>query len=187
MKQQIIVTFLTLSLTGLGAWGQQNEHEQFRKARTAMVGRGNWIGRRIASQEFMDQVGIQGEQAVKLKGELDALDKQAQKLDEDIDKAALEQAEVAKKVLAEPGANDNELMQHVERIGKLRTEQAKLATKRLIVFRDNLTPAQREKVSALLGEEQKRWREERETREKNAPPNKPAGQINNRPTAPKGW
>jgi hypothetical protein len=177
MSQNMMVILLFVSLTGLGAVGQQNEHEQFRKGRTAMGGRGNWLGRRIVSQEFMDKVGIQGEQATKLKAELDALEQQSQKLEADIEKAALEQAEVAKRVLAEPGADGDELMKQVERIGKLRTEQAKLATKRLIVFRDNLTSVQREKVLALQNDEQKRWREERE---KNA-------QNNNRPPAPKGW
>ena len=40
------------------------------------------------------------------------------------------------------------------------TEQAKLATKRLVVIRDNLTPEQREKASAILDEEHKKLREE---------------------------
>jgi Spy/CpxP family protein refolding chaperone len=169
-----------LALTALVTWGQQIDHDQMRKNRAAMMGRGNWLSRHISSQEFMDKVGIQGEQAAKLKTALDALDKQAQTLEEEIGKAALEQAEVAKKVLTEPGASDEDLMKHVERIGKLRTEQAKLATKRLIVFRDHLTPEQRQKVAAVLNDEQKRWRDEREGRERNAP-------NNNRPQAPKGW
>lgn len=179
MKRHILSIFLLMA-TGLSAWGQQADHDQARKNRAAMLGRGNWLSRRISSQEFMDKVGIQGEQAAKLKAELDALDKQSLAIEEDISKAAQDQADVAKKVLTEPGSNDEELMKQVERIGKLRTEQAKLATKRLIVFRDHLTPDQRQKVSALLTEEQKRWREEREAHEKN-------GQNNPRPAAPKGW
>lgn len=195
MKQHVMAGLAGFCLSGVCALAQQNEHEAFRRTRPTLGGRSNWVGRRVTSPEVMEKVGIQGEQAAKLKTELDSLDKQSQKLDDDIQKAAQDQAEVAKKVLSEPGANDEQLMQQVERIGKMRTEQAKLATKRLIVIRDNLTPEQREKVSRLMGEEQKRWHDEREARDKNGAPNRPAAPVNrpaaqpgnNRPPAPKTW
>ena len=185
MNTHIMLLIALPVLACFSAWGQQNEREVPRRPRTTL-NRGNWIGRRVMTQDFMDKVGIQGEQAAKLKAELDALDKQSQALDEEIGQAAQEQGEIAKRVLSEAGANTDEIMKIIERIGKSRTEQAKLATKRLIVIRDNLTPAQREKASALLNEEQKKWHEEREARDKNAQPNRPAGQAD-RPAAPKGW
>ncbi len=186
MKQKTLIIFSVLALIEAIAWGQQNEREQGHRdrGRVAMAARGHWLGRRLASPEFMEKVGIQGEQATKLKAGLEEIEKQSQKIEESIEKLALEQAAIAKRVLAEPGAADDELMQKVEQIGKLRTEQAKLATKRMIVMRDNLTSAQREKVLALMNDEQKRWRDERD---KNPPNNRPAGAQNNRPPAPQGW
>lgn len=46
------------------------------------------------------------------------LDAKASKLEEEINKAALEQAEIAKKVLSEPGASADEIMKIIERIGR---------------------------------------------------------------------
>ena len=166
---------LVCVLAAFAARGQQNDRENAHRQRTTIT-RGNWVAKRVMSKEFMEKVGIQGEQAKKLKVDLDALDKQESKLDEDITKAAAQQADIAKKVLSEPGANVDEIMKIIERIGTYRTEQAKLATRRLVVIRDNLTAAQREKATAILDEEQKKRREERER-------NTPA----NRPAAPKGW
>ncbi len=185
MNKHAIQWAAVLVLACASAFGQQNERDGQRRPRTT-INRGNWIGRRVLSQEFMDKVGIKGEQAAQLKRELEAIDKLSQALDEEIGKAALEQAEIAKKVLSEAGANTDEMMQIIERIGKSRTEQAKLATKRLIVIRDTLTATQREKASAILNEEQKKWHDERDAREKNGPPNRPAAQPD-RPAAPQGW
>jgi len=159
------------ALVAFSAIGQQSDRETARRQRTASP-RGNWVAKRVMSKEFMEKVGIQGEQAKKIKVDLDALDKQASKLDEDIQKAAAQQAEIAKKVLSEPGANVDEIMKIIERIGTYRTEQAKLATRRLVVIRDNLTAVQREKASAILDEEQKKRREEREERERSTPTNR---------------
>lgn len=185
MKKHLTVWIIGALLAGSAVFGQQNDRDGARHTRTAM-GRGNWVGKRIMTPEFMNKIGVQGEQATKIKTQLDQLDKQTQSVENEITKSAMEQAEIAKKVLAEPGADTEEMMQLIEKIGKLRTEQAKLATKRLIIMRDNLTPEQREKASAFLSEEQKKWREEREARDKNAQPNRPGPQPN-RPVAPKGW
>jgi len=145
---------------------------------------GNWVGKRMLTKEFMEQVGIQGEQAKKLKQDLDAIEAQNRTIDEQINAAALQQAEIAKKVLAEPGANVDELMKMIEGIGKLRTEQAKLTTRILVVIRDSLTSEQRVKANAIIAAEGKKRMQERATRrereERNAP--KPL-----RPDAPKGW
>lgn len=164
-------------LTVSFACGQQVEKENNRRPRAgAGLTHANWIANRIASKEFLEKVGIQGEQAAKLKASMEAIDKQSAKLNEQIKIAAGQQAQIAKKVLAEPGANVGEIMAIIEKIGKMRTEQAKLATQRLVVIRDNLTAEQREKASALLSEEQKKWREDKGKAAKN-----------NRPDAPKGW
>jgi Spy/CpxP family protein refolding chaperone len=172
-------------LAAATVFGQANEQEGARKARAAF-GRGNWVGKRIMTPEFLEKIGVKGEQAAKLKAQSDEIEKQSQKVEEEITKAAMEQAEIAKKVLAEPGASTDEMMALIEKIGKLRTEQAKLATQRLIIMRDNLTPEQRQKASAALNEEQKKWREEREAREKAGGANHPANQTR-RPAAPKNW
>lgn len=184
MKKQTIRVWVLAALAVTAVFGQQKEQREQEGARhpRAALGRGNWVGKRIMTPEFLEKIGVQGEQAAKLKALWDGIDKQAQKVEEEITKAAMEQAEIAKKVLAEPGASTDEMMALIEKIGKLRTEQAKLATRRLIIMRDNLTAEQRQKASDALSEEQKKWREERETREKAGGANQPR-----RAAAPKGW
>lgn len=43
---------------------QQSEREQPRMSRS--LNRGNWVGKHVLTKEFMDKVGIQGDQAAKL-------------------------------------------------------------------------------------------------------------------------
>lgn len=186
MNKRITCVALLAGLTACAVWAQQNEQDGGARHPRLSLGRGNWINKRMMNQEFLDKIGVTGEQAAKLKAKTDELEKESQKVEEEITKAAMEQAELAKKVLAEPGADTTEIMALVEKIGKLRTEQAKLATRRLIVMRDNLTAEQRQKASALLAEEQKKWREEREARDKAGAANRPANQAR-RPPAPKNW
>ncbi len=181
------IRFLTCfaCLTAAAAFGQpQAERDQPRLPRS--LNHGNWVGKRVLTKDFMDKVGITGEQAAKLKAELEAIDAQSSKLDEGITKAAIEQAEIAKKVLAEPGAKTDEIMKIIERIGQYRIEQAKLATQRLVVIRDNLTAVQREKASALLSGEGKRRLEERAARLEREERER-GGAQSNRPATPKGW
>ena len=166
----ILAVFMTAM-----ANGQQNDRDTTRRQRVG-INRDNWIAKRVTSKEFLEKVGIEGDQATKLKASMESIDKQSAKLSEDIKQAAIKQAEIAKKVLSEPGANVDEIMKIIEQIGKWRTEQAKLATQRLVVIRDNLTAEQRAKASAILMDEQKKGRE---TKERAAQPNRPA--------APKGW
>ena len=180
------VISLLLTVAALSGFGQPpvNRGEAPRQSRS--LNYGNWVGKRVLTKEFMEHVGIQDEQAKKLKQDLDALEAQSLKLDELINQAALEQAEIAKKVLSQPGASVDEVMKIIERIGKLRTDQAKLTTQTLVVIRDSLTAEQREKANALIAAEgQKRMKEravrrEREEREHN-------GKQPPRPDAPKGW
>ncbi len=182
----IRVISLLLTMAAASGFGQppNNRGEAPRQSRS--LNYGNWVGKRVLTKEFMEHVGIQDEQAKKLKQDLDALEAQTLKLDEQINQAALEQAEIAKKVLAQPGASVDEVMKIIERIGKLRTDQAKLTTQTLVVIRDSLTAEQREKANALIAAEgQKRMKEraarrEHEERERN-------GKQPPRPVAPKGW
>ena len=155
--------------------GQQPKEENPHRPRT--INRNNWIGKRVLTKEFMEQVGLQNAQAEKLKADLEAIHAKSQKLEESINRDALQQAEVAKKVLSEPGANTDELMGIIERIGQSRTEQAKLATRQLIVIRDSLTAEQRAKATDIFTAEGKRRMEiraaeraARELREKQAFP-----------------
>jgi hypothetical protein len=181
----IRVVFPFFLLAAAIATGQpQAAREQARVPRS--LNHGNWVGKRVLTPEFMEKVGIRGDQAAKLKAEMDALDAKSGQLDEVINKAAAEQAEVAKKVLAEPGAKTDEIMKMIERIGQYRIEQAKLATQRLVVIRDTLTPEQRQKASELLNVEGKRRFEERAARlEREEKERK--GATPHRPAAPKGW
>ena len=184
MITRFLVCFMML-VAGL-ALGQQPNFRGDQTRMSRSLNYGNWVGKRVLTKEFMDQVGLQGEQAKKLKADLDALDVQFTKLDETINQAALEQAEIAKKVLSEPGASVDEVMKIIERIGKLRTDQAKLATQMLVVIRDSLTDVQRAKANELITAEGKKRmqeravRREREEREHKNPPAE-------RPAAPKGW
>lgn len=175
----LCVFILGACLASAAAAQQQNDREAAHRQRMMATPRGNWMAKRVMSKEFMEKVGIGGDQAQKIKAELEAIDKQSATYDQEIGAAAAEQAKIAKKVLSEPGANVDEMMKIIEKIGAWRTEQAKLATKRLVTIRDNLTPEQREKAAAILMEDQKKWREERDQRDKNAAPARPA--------APKGW
>ena len=163
---------LFCAFVAVAAGAQQSDRDATHRQRAPSVS-GNWVAKRVVSKEFMEKVGIQGEQAKKIKADLDAIDKQSSKLNEEIAKAAAQQAEIAKKVLSEPGANVDEIMKIIERIGAYRTEQAKLATRRLVVIRDNLNAEQREKASAILNEDQKKWRDARESNT-STPQNKPA-------------
>lgn len=183
MTTRMITGILLMTVAAVS--GQpQNERELPRLSRS--LNHGNWVGKRVLSKEFMEKVGIQGEQAAKLKADLEAIDVKALKLDEEINQAAVEQAEIAKKVLAEPGASADEIMKIIERIGQYRTDQAKLATQRLVVIRDSLTAEQRQKASEILNAESKKRLEERaarQTREERDRNGRPA----NRPAVPKGW
>ena len=58
---------------------------------------GNWVGKQIMNPEFMEKVGIQDEQAQKLKTEMDKIDTRLKMLDDTINTAALQQAEIAKR------------------------------------------------------------------------------------------
>jgi len=173
--RRIVQWIVCCVLMGFAVQGEPADRENMRHQRNSLT-RENWISKRVMSKEFMEKIGIQGEQAKKLKADFDVLDAQSAKLNEEIKQAAARQGEIAKKVLSESGANIDELMKIIEQIGKCRTEQAKIATRRLVAIRDNLTPEQREKASALLNEEQKKEREVRERK----------NQAPNRLAAPKG-
>ncbi|HPO38873.1 MAG TPA: hypothetical protein PL176_12765 [Kiritimatiellia bacterium] len=164
---------------------------------------GNWVGKQIMNPEFMEKVGIQDEQAQKLKTEMDKIDTRLKMLDDTINTAALQQAEIAKKVLAEPGTSAEEIMKLIEHIGAMRTEQAKLSTQILVVIRDSLTEEQRKKAHELItAEGQRRLKERMARRERDErphpgpngprqPPPRPAAQARPagppRPAAPQGW
>ena len=180
-----IMTGIVVLAVAVASGQPQNEREAPRHSRS--LNHGNWVGKRVLTKEFLQQVGIGGEQAAKLKAELEALDVKALKIEAMIDKAASEQAEIAKKVLSEPGASVDEIMKIIENIGQYRTDQAKLATQRLVVIRDNLTAEQRQKASEILNEEGKKRMEERAARlirEERERAGRPAA---NRPATPKGW
>jgi len=186
MNARVIVILITC-LAEIAFCQEQNIHKEFPK-QSRTLNYGNWVGKRVMTTDFMTRVGIQGAQAKNLKEPLDAIDLQLKTIDEKINQAALQQAEIAKKVLSEPGANVDEIMSIIEKIGKLRTDQAKLSTQMLVVIRDSLTADQREKATALIAAEgQKRIKErmarrEREERERNGNAQPPT-----RPNEPKGW
>jgi len=175
MKRRIPLILVCVVLAAGLTLGQQSREGTLRRTRT--INRNNWIGKRVLTKAFMEQVGLQNAQAEKLKADLEALHAKSQKLEELINQTALQQAELAKAVLSEPGANTDELMGIIERIGQFRIEQAKLATQQLIVIRDSLTADQREKAKEIITAEGKRRMAERtaeraarELREKQASP-----------------
>jgi Spy/CpxP family protein refolding chaperone len=123
---------------------------------------GLWLERKVTNPEYMQKIGISDEQAKKLKAFWKTNEDQNQKMEEEIHVLARQQAELAKQVLSQPGSDTKELMSLVEKIGMLRIEQAKQAMQRVILIRDHLTPEQRTKLNALLEEDQKKWRANRE-------------------------
>jgi hypothetical protein len=153
------------------AFGQQANRDVPRRQNVPMGARGNWMSKRLMSKEFMEKVGIQGEQAEKLKAALEEIDRQSTQLEKEINQSALRQAAIAKEVLSQPNASVDEIMKIIEHIGALRVEQAKLATRRLVVIRDNLTAEQRKKASEFLSDEKKK---NHDARERNASTNRVA-------------
>ena len=123
---------------------------------------GLWLERKVTNPEYMQKLGITGEQAKKLNAGWKIIEEQNKKLEEEIHLLARQQAELAKQVLAQSGSDTKNLMTLVEKIGTLRIEQAKLAMQRVILIRDHLTPEQRTKLNALLEDDQKKWRAARE-------------------------
>ena len=183
---------VVLMIAAVSAFGQRPDNNANRER--PMVNRslnyGNWVGKHITDKAFMDKVGIADEQAKKIKEEMDKIDTRLKELDVTINRAAMQQAEIAKKVLAEPGASIDEIMKIIEHIGQLRTEQAKLSTQILVVVRDNLTDEQRKKAQELIAAEgQKRMAERmgRREREEQRPGGGPPPPGPPRPAAPKGW
>lgn len=137
---------------------------------------GLWLERKMTNPEYMQKIGISDEQAKKLKVSWKQFAEQNQKTEEEIHLLARQQAELAKKILSQPGSDTKELMALVEKIGMLRIEQAKQAMQRVILVRDHLTPEQRTKLSALLEEDQKKFRATREEAGRKHENNSEAGQ-----------
>ncbi len=188
MLARVIVTIGCLAV--LSASGQNPDNGNKRKEAPRIsrnLNYGNWVGKRVLTKDFMDQVGIGEEQAKKLKEELDNIDSRSSKLEEEINKAALEQATIAKEVLAQPGASIDGIMEKIEQIGKLRTEQAKLTTLVLVAIRDNLTEEQRKKANELIADEGKKRMKERMLRREREDREHKGGQPPPRPELPKGW
>lgn len=186
---RVAVILMIVATAGFGQRPDNNVNRE-RPMVNRSLNYGNWVGRHITNKEFMEKVGIAGDQAEKIKAEMEKIDTRLKELDMTINRAAMQQAEIAKKVLAEPGASIDEIMKIIEHIGQLRTEQAKLSTQILVVVRDNLTEEQRKKAQELIAVEgQKRFaeraarREKEEQRPGGGPP--PPGQP--RPAAPRGW
>lgn len=188
--------FLTaIATVALGQEPDNNAVNQERPRINRSLNYGNWVGKHIMSKAFTEQAGISDEQAKKIKEEMGVIDAQLKALDETINQAAIQQAEIAKKVLSEPGAKVDEVMKMIDHIGQLRTEQAKLATQILVVIRDNLTDEQRKAAQELItAEAQKRFMERvgrREKDEREHPaghrPPLPRHAAPPRPVAPKGW
>lgn len=179
------VCLAVLSVLGQNADEGQMRNEPPRISRN--LNYGNWVGKRVLMKEFMDQVGIGEEQAKKLKEELSQIDARSAKLEEEINKAALEQATIAKDVLSQPGASVDAIMEKIEQIGKLRTEQAKLTTLVLVAIRDNLTEEQRKKANELITAEGKKRMKERMQRREREEHDRKGAQQPPRPNMPKGW
>lgn len=135
-----------------------------------------WIERKVTNPEYMQKIGVSEEQAKKLRVSWKQFEEQTQKVEEEIHLLARQQAELAKKILSQPGSDTKELMALVEKIGMLRIEQAKQAMQRVILIRDHLTAEQRTKLSALLEEDQKKWRASREEATRKHENNPEAGQ-----------
>lgn len=166
-----VSTFQVLSV--LMAWvlmagavtGQERQAPAEKQARTTRsINYGNWVGRRVMTKEFIEQVGITEGQAAKLKECMEDSEARQKALEEEINKLAMEQAQLARTILNEPGADTAELMEIIEKIGKLRTEQAKSNTRILINIRDTLTEEQRKKASETIAEEGRKRMTERQQR-----------------------
>lgn len=116
----------------------------------------------ILSEKCVQEAKITPEQVECLKKEFQLLDQKMFEINKQIEEASKKQAAVSVKVLTTPGDDGREMMKLTEDIGNLRTEQAKLSVKVLMVIRDNLQPAQRASVVAMMCEE----REKMHTRQK---------------------
>lgn len=160
MKMHVI-TILGILGFMLTSWGQQPEgnfnRERAPGARAFRAqGFRNWLGNHINDQEFLKKAGIENEQAEVIKTESAKLDAKMKELDEKIEQAALQQAELSRKILAEPGAEIDEVIKIIETISQYRLEQSKLSFQNLVLIRDNLSEEQRKKAQDLIMEEGRR-------------------------------
>ena len=96
---KLCVFILGACLASAAAAQQQNDREAAHRQRMMATPRGNWMAKRVMSKEFMEKVGIGGDQAQKIKAELEAIDKQSATYDQEIGAAAAEQAKLATKRL----------------------------------------------------------------------------------------
>ena len=73
-----------LALAGASLFAQQPDvaanRERPRMSRS--LNYGNWVGKQVMNPEFMEKVGIQSEQAQKLKEEMEKIDARLKTLDE---------------------------------------------------------------------------------------------------------
>jgi Spy/CpxP family protein refolding chaperone len=132
----------------------------------------------LSDPDLAVKAGISEQQMIALRTGLEALKPELEKLRWDLEKTALEQAELMSKMTPD----ENALMQAVEKTGAIRTEMAKTQMKSLLLVRRTLSPEQIEKVKVLVrekirdrfGDRMKEWRERgaqprREDRQGNRP------------------
>ena len=178
-------------MAAMHGFGQETRGQDGPLARPARsMNYGNWVGRRVMTKEFIDKVGITGEQSAKLKTSMEGIEKKLKELESEISKLSVEQARLAKKILNEPGADAAEIMGIIEKIGSLRTAQAKANTQILINIRDTLTEDQRKTASTIIAEEGRRRMRERRARRQRAERGErgqPGPAAPARPAAPQGW
>ena len=116
---------------------------------------GNFVAKMALSEDFGKSVELSDEQKAKLKVELGSIETNCCALEEKIISVSRKQGELARKVLETPNMKADEMFALIEEIGKLRTEQAKASVRTLMIIRDTLTPAQREKSRTFIKEQTK--------------------------------
>lgn len=149
---------------GEGAWrGQERRGEMKREMGRAMPGEregqgpmeggaggleGGLILRLLNNERVVKELGLTEDQINGLKDNAQDIETQMQKLQAEMQEAAMHQA----KLISEKTVNEDAVLEAVEAAGKIRTEMAKLRIRQLLMVRKLLTPEQLERLRNLRQE-----------------------------------
>ena len=114
---------------------------------------GMWVPRMLSNKENLEKIGVTDEaKCAKIVESLTSLKEEGEKLEQKIRDISREQAQLMRGLLKDKAADPQAVMEKIDEVAKLRAEQGRLSVKSILVLRDNLTPEQLEKASALIHE-----------------------------------
>lgn len=142
---------------GPGFFQNRRESREKRPEGEDMEQRGDeMIERLLSSPAAAEETGLSEEKIKALKDGLMELKKKLVDLRAEMEKAAMDQAEL----LSNKELNEEAIFKAIETTGKIRTEIAKTQIKRMLLIKQNVSPEQIEKIKEKLRERRKKAAEE---------------------------